>query len=282
MSPTAALCTPPALPGSVGWAEPGESWGSVPFCGEFSHLGKEKEGRGGGVLPPALHSAGAGPGCKGRRAGFGGGGLPASAPPSPGLAASPEVAARREDTRPVLPPLPSPPAPGIHPRSPPTPPAPPGRPARAAPPVPVPGGLEMAAGARRPPRHLLPPGPPPCTPAPLPPSSAPVPASSRRCRGAAAASKDEPGPTAAAGPLRQPRRRGPILPAPGAAPEDEERAGKSRAPGGTRSPAGHVGTEQRRSRKYRAGWGQPGPRRALPPPRHRRQELLRMGWGGLG
>lgn len=64
MSPTAALCTPPALPGAVGWAEPGESWGSVPFCGEFSHLGKEKEGRGGGSCPPPSTALGPAPGAR--------------------------------------------------------------------------------------------------------------------------------------------------------------------------------------------------------------------------
>lgn len=154
----------------------------------------------------------------------------------------------------------------LHPRSPPQrrrllPAVPPGQPLRCRCGEEGSGRGEMAAGARRPPRHLLPPGPPPCTPAPLPlpPSSAPVPASSRRCRVAAAA-KDEPGPTAGAGPPRQPRR-GPSLPL-GAAPEQEKRAAKKRASGGTRSPAGapgHVGAEQQRSRKYRAGWGNQAP-----------------------
>lgn len=297
LSPTAAICAPPALPGAGGGGLQCPGWlvRAEPFCSGFSLLGKQKGAGGGGGLAPELGpSLGA---RGGGQVGAGEGCPPPPGSPSPGLAASPEVAARREDTRPVLPPPPCLPAPPprprtsfLHPRSPPQrrrllPAVPPGQPLRSRCGEEGSGkgsGGEMAAGARRPPRHLLPPGPPPCTPAPLPlpPSSAAVPASSRRCRVAAAAAKDEPGPTAGAGPPRQPRRV-PSLPL-GAAPEEEKRAGKSRASGGSRSPAGapgHVGAEQRRSRKYRAGWGQRGPRRAVPPPRHRRQELLRIGFG---
>lgn len=242
------------------------------------------------VLPPALPSAGAGPECKGRGAGFGREGLPAFTPPPSPRGWPPAPKLRRggrthvlsfHRPRSFLPP-PPPPSRCIHPRSPPHHRRGSSRPSRPGSPLRCrsrgrgrregkrrreegKGGGGMAAGARRLPRHLLPPGPPPspCTPAPLPlpPSSAPVPASSRRCRAAAAAaaSKDEPGPTAVAGQIPSPYLQ-PLQPPsyPRGLRRRRKGLGKKRAPGGTRSPAGaagHVGTEQRRSRKYRQGLG---------------------------
>lgn len=104
---------------------------SVPFCHGFSLLEMEERGKGkAGVVCPFLSPAPV-PGEAGR---FLEGGLPVPRPPSlpPGLAASPEVAARREDTRPVLPPPPgSPQPPSPHPSPALLPTVPPGQPRRS-------------------------------------------------------------------------------------------------------------------------------------------------------
>lgn len=141
LSPTAAICAPLALPGAGGLQCPGWLVRAEPFCSGFSLLGKQKGAGGGGGLAPEL-----GPALGARAGGQVGAGEGCPPPPasqSPGLAASPEVAARREDTRPVLPPPPCLPAPPprprtsfLHPRSPPQrrrllPAVPPGQPLRS-------------------------------------------------------------------------------------------------------------------------------------------------------
>lgn len=90
--------------------------------------GKERRG-----FCPLLSPAPGRPRCQERRAGLWREGCLSPVPPlPPGLAASPEVAARREDTRPVLPPPPgSPQPPSPHPSPALLPTVPPGQPRRS-------------------------------------------------------------------------------------------------------------------------------------------------------